>query len=84
MGLDPRTPGSCPGPKADAQLLSHPGIPPFFTSYLFKIFGTFEIIDLNLSHHYERRKKMEVYQSKFAVFTRIGQYKPEVNYDKDT
>ena len=28
VGLDPRTPGSCPGPKADAQLLSHPGVPP--------------------------------------------------------
>ena len=27
VGLDPRTPGSCPGPKAGAQLLSHPGIP---------------------------------------------------------
>lgn len=27
---------------------------------------------------------MEVYQSKFAIFTRIGQYKPEVNYDKGT
>ena len=26
-GLDPRTPGSCPEPKADAQLLSHPGAP---------------------------------------------------------
>ena len=25
--LDPRTPGSCPGPKADAQPLSHPGVP---------------------------------------------------------
>ena len=25
--LDPRTPGSCPGPKAGAKLLSHPGIP---------------------------------------------------------
>ena len=25
--LDPRTPGSSPGPKADAQPLSHPGIP---------------------------------------------------------
>ena len=22
-----RTPGSCPGPKAGAQLLSHPGVP---------------------------------------------------------
>ena len=27
MGLDPGTQGSCPGPKADAQPLSHPGIP---------------------------------------------------------
>ena len=25
-GLDPRTPGSCPEPKADAQSQSHPGI----------------------------------------------------------
>ena len=27
VGLDPGTPGSCPEPKADAQLLSLPGIP---------------------------------------------------------
>ena len=27
VGLDPRTPGSHPEPKADAQLLSHPGAP---------------------------------------------------------
>ena len=27
MGLDPRIPGSHPGPKAGAKLLSHPGIP---------------------------------------------------------
>ena len=26
-GLDPGTPGSRPGPKADAQPLSHPGVP---------------------------------------------------------
>ena len=26
-GLDPRTPGSGPGPKAGAKPLSHPGIP---------------------------------------------------------
>ena len=26
VGLDPRTPGSRPEPKADAQPLSHPGI----------------------------------------------------------
>ena len=28
VGLDPRTPGSCPEPKADVQPLSHPGFPP--------------------------------------------------------
>ena len=28
VGLDPRTPGSHPGPKADAQQLSHPGVCP--------------------------------------------------------
>ena len=27
VGLDPETPGSRPGPKADAQTLSHSGIP---------------------------------------------------------
>ena len=27
VGLDPRTPGSCPETKADAQLLSHLGVP---------------------------------------------------------
>ena len=32
MGLDPRTPGSCPGSKAGAKLLSHPGSPKRFFS----------------------------------------------------
>ena len=27
VGLDPGSPGSCPGPKAGAKQLSHPGIP---------------------------------------------------------
>ena len=30
VGLDTRTPGSCSEPKADTQLLSHPGIPKIF------------------------------------------------------
>ena len=30
VGLDPGIPGSCPEPKADAQLLSHPGDPQIF------------------------------------------------------
>ena len=29
VGLDPRTPGSRPGPKAGAKPLSHPGSPEF-------------------------------------------------------
>ena len=34
-GLDPRTPGSCSEPKADAQPLSHPGVPRVgFLSYM--------------------------------------------------
>ena len=28
VGLDPKTPGSQPDLKADAQPLSHPGVPP--------------------------------------------------------
>ena len=27
VGLDPESPGSCPGPKAGAKPLRHPGIP---------------------------------------------------------
>ena len=27
VGRDPRTPGSRPGPKADTEPLSHPGVP---------------------------------------------------------
>ena len=29
VGLDPRTPGSCPRPKAGAKPLTHPGIPSY-------------------------------------------------------
>ena len=32
-GLDPGTPGSCPGPKAGAKPLSHPGIQGNFLNY---------------------------------------------------
>ena len=34
MELDPGTPGSRPGPKAGAKLLSHPGIPKMLDSLL--------------------------------------------------
>ena len=37
VGLDPRAPGSHPEPKADAQTLSHPGIPlHYFLKFDFK------------------------------------------------
>ena len=37
MGLYPGTPGSCPGPKANVQLRSHPGIPSFFISSVISV-----------------------------------------------
>ena len=33
VGHDPRTPGSCPEPKADAKPLSHPGVPVWLHLY---------------------------------------------------
>ena len=30
VGFDPRSPGSCPGPKTGTKPLNHPGIPLFF------------------------------------------------------
>ena len=48
VGLDPGSPGSCPGPKAGAKLLSHPGIPKdsvfiFFYFFIFLNFYLFMI-----------------------------------------
>ena len=37
VGFDLGSPGSCPGPKAGAKLLSHPGIPPDF-NFNFQLF----------------------------------------------
>ena len=37
VGLHPGTPGSCPGPKAAAQPLSHPGVPVHSLSMPYKI-----------------------------------------------
>ena len=34
VGLDPRTPGSCPGLKAGTKPPSHPGIPFFLHFYI--------------------------------------------------
>ena len=40
MGLDPRSPGSGPGPKAALNRLSHPGCPQ--TTFLFFIFFIYD------------------------------------------
>ena len=37
VGLDPGTSGSCPGPKAGAKLLSHPGIPKIIITFNFNV-----------------------------------------------
>ena len=42
--LNPWTPGSCPEPKADAQPLSHPGIPPAKKRILISINGAGAIV----------------------------------------
>ena len=41
VGLDPGIPGSPPEPKADAQLLSHTGIP---IKYIIKIVFTYFLL----------------------------------------
>ena len=38
VGFDPRSPGSCPGPKAGAKPLRHPGIPDSFSLTTTRIF----------------------------------------------
>ena len=42
MGLDSRTPGSRPEPKADAQPLSHPGVPSPFWNGRFGLSSTYQ------------------------------------------
>ena len=42
VGLDPVIPGTCPGPKAGAKPLRHPGIPQF-DSFLFEAIRFFLI-----------------------------------------
>ena len=59
-GFDPGSPGSCPGPKAGAKLLCHPGIPrlSFYSPELpwhlmIKFYPSFNILTLHYigSHH---------------------------------
>ena len=54
MGLDPGALGSCPGPKAGAKPLSHPGVPHslilmvvlFFNSNVFNYY----VLGMNISY----------------------------------
>ena len=48
VGLDPRTPGSCPDPKADAQPLSQPGVPVLIFSFESASISLLNIIVENL------------------------------------
>ena len=36
VGFDPGSPGSCPGPKAGAKPLHHPGIPVVYIVYILR------------------------------------------------
>ena len=52
VGLDTRTPGSRPEPKADAQPLSHPGDPNFyFLFYAFLKFHTHDVQYRDFNKH---------------------------------
>ena len=63
MGLDPRTPGSRPGPKAVAKKLSHPGIP--------RVWGFFKggSSFIPFSYLADRQKHPCVYLKKKHLFT---------------
>ena len=55
VGLDPRSPGSRPGPKAGAKPLCHPGIPKiYYFKYLSKIFERTTMQE----YKYEYKSKM--------------------------
>ena len=53
-GLDPGSPGSHPEPKADAQPLSHPGVPIFF--FFLEVFGDFKLTEVGSPGPQERRR----------------------------
>ena len=55
VGLDPRSPGSRPEPKADAQPLNHPGVT-VKTIYKYLLIGQLKTIEIrttySLLYHY--------------------------------
>ena len=62
-GLDPRTPGSRPRPKAGAKPLSHPGIPADFILknylYLFLYFERFYLFMRDTQRERQRHRHRE-------------------------
>ena len=58
VGLDPGTLGSCPEPKADAQPLSHPGIPIFLNFYQ-QSFIVFFFFFFKILFIHERQREAE-------------------------
>ena len=51
VGLNPGTPGSCPGPKAGGKPLSHPGVPlPTIFKAKDLVSATYNIMIFNSNH----------------------------------
>ena len=59
VGLDPRTPGSCPELQAEAQPVSHPDVPNFF------------FLKKQLIAHHRKRKQQNYPQSTLPVRKKI-------------
>ena len=57
-GLDPGTPGSCPGPKAGAKPLSHPGIP-CFLKFLKRFYLFIHLRHREVQRERQRHKQKE-------------------------
>ena len=68
VGLDPGTPGSRPGPKAGAKPLSHPGMPPCFTTFN-------EVFELQKYSTYEKELRTRHYRLMMIMQPKYGQFK---------
>ena len=63
--LNPRTPGSCPGPKAGTKLLSHPGIP---NAYNLNHHLLVKNMDFEVGSFYKAVKTISKYASLLSLF----------------
>ena len=75
VGFDPGSPGSCPGPKAGAKPLRHPGIPAFdiFEVIIFTFWSYLLISDLHLQffcceNMYQKWSHFNLVEEGFAVY----------------